>query len=128
MKRRDRTNAAIHLTGTPGTPSARARLSGHLVLQRLAMLEAWPAANFAGATVEFAPGLTVYALDVCKLYRLTPASSWEEYGGGVATPELEPPRAPRANPRAPRAPRRPAPRARGPEVGEALRLLREVIR
>jgi len=125
MRRRDRTNAAVHLTGTPGTPTARARVSGHLVLQRLAMLEAWGGANFAGALVELAPGLTVYAQDVCKLFRLTPAGSWEEFDGTVATPELEPPRAARA---VPRARRRAPPRAPAQDVSEAVRLLRDFVR
>ena len=122
MRRRDRCNATLHVTGAPGSGSARVRVSGHIVLSHLAELEGWAEANFAGARVELAPGLTVYAADVCKLYRLGPAG-WTEHPGPASTPELEPPRAP--PPRAPSGPRR-RPRPAPPPVAfsDALALLR----
>jgi hypothetical protein len=88
VTRREHTNTAIHLTGPPGRGVAR--VSGHFVLERYAMLRDLEALRFAGASVELVPGMTVFAVDVKKTFRLG-RDGWQEHTGRVATPELGPP-------------------------------------
>ena len=119
-RRRDHFNACVHLTGAPGSPAARARVSGHLVVARHADVNGWASQHFAGALVELAPGTTIYAADVGLLYRLE-SGGWVEYDGRPAAPELEPPTAPART----RRPGRPPPRPGG-NLHAATELLRVI--
>lgn len=93
-RRRAAANTVIHLTGSPGSRGACARISGHLVVEHHEQIAGFGDDHFAGARVELAPGMTIYAADVGLLYRLTPAG-WVECDGPPASPELTPPPAPR---------------------------------
>jgi len=93
-RRRTSANAVIHLTGAPGGRDGRARISGHLVVERHEQIVGFGADHFAGARVDLVQGMTVYASDVGLTYRLGPVG-WEETEGPPAAPELAPPAAAR---------------------------------